>query len=266
MPEVREKLDDLQNEENNEEGHEEVETDEEKAGKIGWREDGKNLFGESVSAERYLQERPLYDTITKLKKSLSKVDSRVETLQSDQIQLAKAFDQEKTNLLQQLKDQREEALDIADTDEVRKLNKKIEATEKVQQQVSTKKDITKSMIKFVKANPWYDINPGKKIIADGIWDDYVGENPNATPDQALDYVVGEMKKEFPELYEEKEQDTAPSKVSSSTRRVTGKSVKKKTPTIGDIKDPEERRAVENIAARLGKSVDEYMKNYKLAED
>lgn len=260
MPEVREKLEDLKEEE-----HEEVETDEEKAGKIGWREDGKNLFGETVSAERYLQERPLYDTITKLKKSLSKVDSRVETLQSDQIKLAKAFDQEKTNLLQQLKDQREQALDIADTDEVRKLNKQIEQTEKAQQQVSaTPKDVTQSMIKFVKENSWYDVNPGKKIIADGFWDAYVRENPNATPDQALDYVTSEMKKEFPELYEEK--DTTTSKVSSVSRRSTGKSVKKKIPTIDDIKDPEERRAVENIAARLGKPIDEYMKNYKLAED
>jgi len=269
---VREKLAEIQSEEGEkapEEQTPEFESVEEEAKSLGWREDGKNKFGQTVSAERFIQEKPLYDTIGKLKNTLHTLDEKVETLQTDQKTMAQNFIKEKEGLLSQLKAQKEQALTDLDTDKVRAIDTQIDeiqATKMPEAQATrpySKAEYEKSWIKFVAKNDWYDDKPGMRSSANIIGDEYKATHPNHTPDELFAHVESEIRKEFPSRFEEKQ---TPSKVSSTTRRGSSGG-KTKTVKLSDL-PADEQRIVRVMAAGCGKDAndcEEYLKTYKLED-
>jgi len=266
MSEVRQKLEEIQQEETKIEEPEYTEAEQEAMAE-GWKPGGHDKDGNELSADEYMARKPLFNKIKNLTDKVSELSDTLQAVQTDSKKMAQTFIKEKEGLLEQLKVKKEQALTDLDADAVREIDKQIDQVQATTQEVTqvSKQDATKSLIKFVKENPWYDTNPGKKLIADGLWDAYVEQNPQTTPEQAFSHVTSEMKAEFPELYETKQERPSGSKVSSVSRRATGQKNTKKQVTLDDITDHEERQIIQVMANAVGKPVEEYMKTYKLED-
>ncbi|MDH5426189.1 MAG: hypothetical protein OEY29_14465 [Gammaproteobacteria bacterium] len=230
---------------------------EEQAAAMGWREDGKNKFGQTVSAEQFIQEKPLYDTIGKLKSTLSRLDTQVLELQSDNKKIVTASLKEKENLLAQLAEAKEKALNDFEPDEVRKIDKQMET---VREDIAStpKVNISPYYKAFLEENSWdEDPDDPRTMAALTIAGRFNQANPNASDKDLYDHVHKTIREKFPEKFEEKKPQQ---KVTAANKRSTTSSVKNKKITLADL-DPEEARIVRNMMEMTGKTEEEYMKNY-----
>ena len=245
-------------EENNEPQYSEYELE---AMDAGWKPDKQDKDGNSLDAKEFMGRKPLFNKIHNMRDELDNVKNQLSTLSGDSKKMAQNFINEKETLVKQLKEQREEALTNLDADEVRKLDKKIEDVGTVEAQEATysKTDWSREYIQFVKDNAWYDKNPALKSVADIIGEEFTKNNPTLSPKEIYDHVSGEIKKEFPDRFESK--PNSQSKVSSSSRR-TSASAGKKQVSLSDLSQ-EEQQIVQVMAKAVGKTTDEYLKNYEL---
>jgi len=115
--------------------------------------------------------------------------------------------------------------------------------------------------KFKDDNEWYGSNRAMTALADKIGTEYATnyEKKNGflpDPDDFFDYVLEEVKKDFPD----KEERPKVNKVNSGNRVVT-QTKKTKKKTLADL--PEDQRAIaQEVIAATGLSEDEYLKNYE----
>jgi len=238
----------------------EEKTIEEQAAELGWHPEGKNKFGETVSAERYIQEKPLYDTIGKLKSTLGKLDEKVDDLIADNRKIAEYSMKEKETLLEQLKVAKENALTNFEADEVRNIDKKIDSVKEEIAVAAKQEYVSPHYASFLEDNEWAANDDDiRTIAAEGIGRRFIALNPNAGDKAMYNHIQEEIKKQFPEKFEEKKPSQ---KVASTTKRVPTNNSKTKKVTLADL-DPEEARLVRNMMAATGKTEEEYMKNYVL---
>ena len=230
----------------------------------GWNPEGKDKDGKTLDAKEYMARKPLFNKIHNLRTEQETMNSQMGELRSDMKKMTQVFMQEKQALLDQLKEQRTEALDNLETDTVKKLDKQIESVSAATQDVASydQKEWSKSFISFVKENNWYDKNPGLKSVADIIGKEYVEANQGASPQEVYNYVADRIKKEFSDRFDEKSDGQKKnSKVSTSSRRST-ESRKKQGVSLSDL-DSESQKVVQVMATATGKTVEEYLKTYEL---
>ena len=223
----------------------------------GWKPEGKDKDGNSLSADEYMARKPLFNKIHNMKSELDEMKAALKSVQGDSKKMAQKFIEEKENLLVQLKEKKEAALDTLDTDEVRRLDTEIEAVSaaKKPEPEHTQQDWKDSYLSFLRDNEWYDTSPRLKAEADTIGDRFVKDNPNDTPDDLYRHVVKEIKDKFADKFEAKKETS--SKVTSSTRRASVTS-KKKGVTLSDLPE-DEQRIVQVMANAVGKTTEEYLK-------
>jgi len=91
---------------------------------LGWKPEGKDKDGNTLSADEFLARRPLFNKIKNMHEKMDEMDSLIRELREDNKKIAQASIKEKQELLQELKEAREKALDDLDADEVRNLDKR----------------------------------------------------------------------------------------------------------------------------------------------
>ncbi len=235
----------------------------------GWNPEGKDKDGNTLNADEYMARKPLFNKIHNMRGEMDEMKALLKELKGDQKKMAKSFIKENKGLIDQLKDEKEKALDNLDTEEVRRLDSEIEKV--VETTKTTVEDNTEvrqydntewkgAYINFLKANSWYDQQPGLKSAADIIGQEYSATHQGASPTEIYAHIEAEIKREFADRFEDKPNN---SKVSTSTRRAAS-NTKKKGVQLSDL-DPEEQRVVTVMANAVGKSVDDYMKTYKLED-
>jgi len=220
----------------------------------GWKPEGKDKDGNSLSAQEYMARKPLFNKIHNLNDRIGELENMVKSVQGDSKKMAQAFIKEKADLQTQLKAQREQALTDLDTDKVRELDKQIEQVNEVTQaQAYSESDWNKGYMSFLKENAWYDQYAGMAKAADIIGKDYMRGNPQASPDDLYSHVATEIKKEFPDRFEEKKTH---SKVTSSNKRPANGNQKTKV-KLSDF-DEETQKVYKVMANAVGKTIEEYL--------
>jgi len=233
----------------------------------GWKPEGTDKDGNSLNADEYMARKPLFNKIHNMREEMDTMKSQLATVSADSVKMGKAFMQEKADLLVQLKEKREAALDDLDTAEVRKLDKQIEnvatttqeATETTEAPVYDGDAWKSGYVAFLKENSWYDTAPGLKSVADIEGQAYCKDNPTASPTEVYKHVTEYVKKEFSDRFEEKQTN---SKVSSASRRTSTSSSRNQGVKLSDL-DEETQRVVLVMSKAVGKTTEEYLKNYEL---
>ena len=190
---------------------------EEQATALGWHADGKNIHGETVSPERFIQEKPLYDTLEKHKKTFKRLDDQILELQSDNKKIAAASIKEKEALLAQLAQKKDAALDNMEVDEVRKIDKQIDGVRDEIAAAPTD-NVSPYWGAFVEENDWAnDEDDPRTLASEGIVRRYKTAHPDAGDKDLYDNLHKTIREKFPEKFEEKKPQQ---KVASANKRVT----------------------------------------------
>lgn len=123
-----------------------------KAIEFGWNPNGVE-GKEFVSAEEFIARKPIYDEISKLKRTIKSQSKAFESFQSHHNQTIRRMEEQKAK---ELRKAREAALDIGDIDKVRELDKEIDSQVITKAPVTTTSDNDIAFEEFVERNSWYE--------------------------------------------------------------------------------------------------------------
>lgn len=245
----------------------------EKASERGWREDGVDRYGNRISAIEFLERTPFFTKIDKMHHDIEAQNEKIRQLAENSKLIAKKAVEDKQKLVAELKETKSKLLDneVLDQDnilELKKIDKQIEDHSVIETDHGESSDeesaelaieYEKKLDNFKDKNEWYGKDRALAALADKLALDYVTEFNRENghvppPDDMFNHVVGEMKKDYPDLGKKK------TRVASTGRRtVVNKPVTKKT--IDDL--PEDQRAVARQVIDSIPDMDEekYLKTY-----
>ena len=215
----------------------------------GWNPEGvegkKNL-----SAEEFMDRKPLYDELHGLKKTTRKLQDGMEAMKQMQAGI-RAREREK--VISELQSQKKEALESENYDAVIAIDDKI-----AEERASEDAPINNTAFEeWVDSNEWYHQDPEMKEYADLIGAGYNQQNPNKTPVDIYKYVEDEVKKRYPAKFENPNR-SQPNSVESASRGRSGKGGAKHR--VADL--PENDRRIMDTIVRTGTmSKEEYLKEY-----
>ena len=168
---------------------------EQEAMAIGWRPEGVE-GKKSLSAEEFIDRKPIYDDIRSLKKAHRKDR---ETLEAMKGMMDGIREQERSRAIEELNAQKKRALEEENFDNVIAIDEKI-AKQRVQETPKRNVDFEE----WVEKNEWYSEDPEMKDYADLIGDGYSRKHPDKSPSEVYQYVSSEAKKRFPDYFEPKQ--------------------------------------------------------------
>jgi len=229
------------------------------AKEFGWNPDGQDRDGNKLSADEFLARKPLFNKIRNQSEELSEIKTLLHELKSDNRKITEEGIKEKESLLSQLKEAKESHLDNLDVDKVREIDKQIDSVrEEIASKSQPEEQAESPYFKdFVKDNDWAsNDNSPLSIASEGIARRYIQTNPNASDKEMYQHIHDQVRKDFPEKFQEKPRS---SKVASAKSRATTEYGKKQALTLSDL-SPEDQKVVSVMAERTGKTTDEYLKN------
>ena len=230
----------------------------------GWNPEG--VEGKrSLSAEEFLDRQPLYDKMHKLEKRLKEQAKAVEAIQQHEKMVRERMHKDH---LKELEKAKKEAYDEMDFEKADKISNEIvdakveyeKESSKVVTPTQTPEEIQSTLQEWAEKNTWYNTDKVMQRFALGEGNDYRALNPDATFEDVLSHIEKEVKKEFPEKF----QNMSRQKPSSVEGSATGA---RRTPTVSKqktIKDlPEEAVSVMKTLVRAGafKSEQDYINDY-----
>jgi len=252
---------------------------EQEAMDLGWRPDGKDRDGNTLSADEYLARKPLFNKIHNLNEKLDdqsrtqdRLQKQIETLSEHNKKIAEAKIKEREAFLDQLKDAKEQALTDLNVAQVREIDTQID---QVREEISTQPvfegneatpEVSPAAKKFVEENDWYEKDLGLATVADDIGKRLVQEKikEGIKPEDIIQYeteiltkAADEVKALYPHKFEKKPRQT---KVGSNRNRqpITPTETKK---TLNDL--PEDQRAIaREVMESTGQTEDQYLETYK----
>lgn len=254
------------NDELHEEEHEEINEpeytpDEEEALSDGWKPDGKDKDGNSLTAKEYMSRRPLFQRIKNLNEKIEGLDNTVKSLQTHNKVTSEKSLAEHQRLVKELKAAKAEAFKDMDIEEAERIDKQIEDLPEVEAapvQTHTKEQWDIRHEQFVKENTWFKDNAGLSAAANDFGRVYIKDHPACTPDELYKSVTAQVKESFPDSFQTRKRST---NVSSSTSRTKPKGTAKHT--FNDI--PQEHQAMARVVINSGVKEDEYLKQYFMGE-
>jgi len=253
---------------------------EQEAMDLGWRPDGKDRDGNTLSAEEYLARKPLFNKIHNLNEKLDdqsrtqdRLQKQIETLSEHNKKIAEAKIKEREAFLEQLKDAKEQALTDLNVAQVREIDTQID---QVREEISTQPvfegteatpEVSPAAKKFVEENDWYETDMGLATVADDIGKRLVQEKINAgvKPEDILQYeteilnkAADEVKALYPHKFE-KPKARQPRVGSNRNRQPIAPVETKKT--LNDL--PEDQQAIaREVMESTGQTEDQYLETYK----
>jgi len=228
----------------------------------GWTPDG--VEGKrNLTAEEFLDRKPLYDKMHKLEKRLKEQDKKFDAMQQHEKMVRERMHEDH---MKELKAAKRAAMEDMDYDKVEQLDDEmLKAKEDYAKTASTpaapqQEDVQEILEGWVEENKWYTEDLKMKRFAEGEGKDYRLMNPDASFEDVLNHIALTVKKEFPEKF----QNMNRSKPSSVEGSATGARRSPKAPKQKTTKDlPEEAIPVMKTLVRAGafKSEQDYVNDY-----
>ena len=229
----------------------------------GWTPEG--VEGKrNLSAEEFLDRKPLYDKMHKLEKQLKQQAQAVEAIKQHEKMVRERMHEEH---LKELKAAKKTAFEEMDYDRVEEIDEEIYKAKKdhdnapaVQPVVDTQAEIQATLEEWVEKNNWYVEDKVMKRFAEGEGSDFRASNPDATFDEVLAHISKTVKKEFPEKFQNMNR-TKPSSVEGSSASARRSPATAKQKSVKDL--PEEAIPVMKTLVRSGafKSEQDYVNDY-----
>ena len=227
----------------------------------GWSPEGAE-GKRNLTAEEFLDRKPLYDKMHKMDKRLKEQDRKFDAMQKHEKMVR---DRMHGDHLKELKTSKRAAMEEMDYDKVEQLDEEMDKARvehnKVEEVVvDTQAGIQATLEDWVEDNSWYKSDKVMQRFAEGEGKDFRNDNPNATFDDVLAHISKTVKKEFPEKF----QNMNRQKVSSVEGGTTGS---RRAPAVSKqktVKDlPTEAIPVMKTLVRSGtfKTEAAYVKDY-----
>lgn len=221
---------------------------EQKAWDQGWRpeEDFQGDKDNWKTAKEYVKDGEWIAKINELKQSQDKQNQEFEERLKN---VNKFHEAKREEELKNLKAQQRNAVEMADPDAFDAAQEKIDNLEKQSKPVEEPSSPAKnpSIEAWEAKNPWInDVNDERSGIAQGLYNQFANQNPDATIEQALSHVDEKLSKFFPQEDNSNPRRNQPNSTESGNRksRRTNKDL-----TMGDL-TPDER----GQWAQFGKSI------------
>ena len=218
----------------------------------GWNPEG--VEGKrSLSAEEFLDRKPLYDKMHKLEKRLKDQDKKFDALQKHEKMVRERMHQDH---IKELKEAKKSAFEEMDYDAVDRIDDEIHQAkseyEKGEYSVQTADTIEESVEEiledWVSKNTWYKQDAMLQREAEKEGKLYRMDNPNASFEDVLDYISTEIKQKFPEKFQTMKR-SKPSSVEGATTSSRRPAQVAKQKTVKDL--PEEAIPVMKMLVRGG---------------
>jgi len=231
----------------------------------GWNPDG--VEGKrTLSAEEFLDRKPLYDRLHKQEKKIKDLDKAISAIQTHEKMVRERMHKDH---LEELKAAKKEAFERMDFDSLERIEGQIETAKEefktsikeVQApEISASEVVQKIVENWASKNSWYEKDPALKKFADAQGILYRQENPNATPDEFLNYIESATKEVFPEKFKNMNRER-PAAVEGSVSGARRNPTSAKQRTAKDL--PEEAVSVMKTLIRAGafKSEQDYVNDY-----
>lgn len=227
----------------------------------GWNPQG--VEGKrSLTAEEFLDRKPLYDKMHKLEKRLKEQDKKFEAMQQHEKMVRDRMHQEH---LAELKAAKKEAFERFDYDAVEKIDEDIHQAKREYEKVAEPnlvpvENIQAKVEAWAEKNNWYNEDRILRSYAIGEGQNFKAENPGAPFDEVLEHIEKSVKKEFPEKFQNMSR-TRPSSVEGSAMGGRRAPATPKQKTVKDL--PEEARDVMKTLVRAGafKTEQDYVNDY-----
>lgn len=236
---------------------------EKRALEMGWRpkEEFDGEEEDFIDATEFVRRKPLFEKIDSVGKELRETRKALKALQEHH---AKVKEAEFKHALEQLRNEKKQALEEGDADKLidideRIADAKVRQVQEERQQVQAAQAPHPNFVQWVQKNTWYKEDAELRAISDQIGAAYAVANPDVEPDQVLKYVEGRVKKLYPDKFRNPNKDR-PSAVEGRTTSTASKS---KGDSISDYPLTDEERKVMMSFVRQGvMTKEEYITDLK----
>ena len=225
-----------------------------------------------VSAEEFMDRKSLFDQIHSLKKKTKEQDKVVEALKEHNATIS---DRMYKRAMEELKNQRREAIEYGEADKVENLDEEMNNLKKEYDEqkavTETEDPFTSYYNEWIEDNQWYLEDEDKKEFADFVGVQYVRNNPEASPEEVYAHVNERVAKQFStkqgsEESEEEEEDMAEKRKRNPNVARATQGRKARNPDKGNkykLTDlPEEDQSIAKTLIRTGTITEEdYLKQY-----
>lgn len=241
----------------------------ERAIKRGWNENGQDKYGNRITAIEFLERTPFFKKMERMHSDIEAQDKKIRQLAEQSKLIAQKAVDDKTKLVAELKEAKENLLnnEILDQDniaELKQIDKQIEENQVVEESEPEKNELAieyeEKKEAFIQKNDWYEKDEALAAYADKKGIEYVTKynEKHGTvppPDELFKYLEDKIEKEYPTKTPKKSTRVA----ARNTRTVTSRQTNKKT--LNDL--PEEMRPVARMVMEsAGLSEEEYLKTYE----
>lgn len=215
-----------------------------------------------VTAKEFVQRKSLFDKISTVQKENKELRTVVEKLKEHHNNIEEYT---RKQVLADLQKARKAAFEEGNADAINEIDEaiidyKLQEKERKEVKVEPQQPDPQQFLDWRNKNPWFGTNEVLTIAANGLAAKYIKEHGNGDPAAVLRYVETEVKKEFPEKFQNPNKQRATSVESSSPGKATKQS---NTYTLTD----EERRIAQKfVRAGAYKSVDDYAKELAKYKD
>lgn len=236
----------------------------------GWNP--KGVEGKrALSAEEFLDRKPLYDRLHKLEKKNKDLDKAVAAIQAHEKMVRERMHKEH---LEELKAAKKDAFERMDFDTLERIDGQIEnakeefkaTVKQIEPPKAEAAEVVQKVVEsWVSKNTWYEKDAAMKRYADLEGAAYRAENPEASFDDILSHIEKSTKENFPEKFKNmnRERPAAVEGAAAGARRTSSAS---KQRTAKDL--PEEAVSAMKVLVRAGAFkneqdyVDDYFKYFK----
>ena len=226
----------------------------------GWNPEGAE-GKRNLTAEEFLDRKPLYDEIHKVKKQLKQQSKAVEAIKQHGELARTRMHEDHVKELEAAKRTAYEEMDFDKADEIS--NEIVEAKvehAKADEVIDVQGDVQATLEEWVEENSWYKENEFLQRQAEKEGKVYRLDNPNASFEDVLDHISKTVKKDFPEKFQNMNRQK-PSTVEGGAQGARRKPATSKKKTVKDL--PEEAIPVMKTLIQAGafKTQEDYVNDY-----
>lgn len=247
-----------------EEATSEVDPDEELARAKGWKpkDEWQGDPKKWVPADEYNRRGELFDKIDAQSRELKETKKVLKMLQDHHL---KVKETEYARALEEVKAQKKQALIDGDADKVLEADEALMdmKAEQQAQKVAAKQEAARPdprFVAWVEQNPWYVQDNEMRSFADDIGIAHAKAHPEKSPEEVLTYVIGRVKKSYPEKF------SNPMRNRPGTAESRGNDVHGKTRSASSVESykltEEERRVMNTFVADGIMTKEEYIRDLK----
>lgn len=217
----------------------------------GWNPEG--VEGKrNLTAEEFLDRKPLYDDLRKTKRQIRKQQEQLEALKKH---VSIADERARERAIRELTQQKREALENEDYDGVIAIDEQIAETKAAP--LTPETPSSAAFENWREDNEWYDEDAAMKDYADMVGTHYAQKHPDISVDKVFEHVTNEVKARFADKFTNTRRQQ-PNPVEGATRGRAPAS--KQRYSERDL--PDEHRQIMNTLVKGGTMTkEEYLNSY-----